>query len=103
MAKRIAKDKNQIYEDIKSGLSMGDIMKAHKFNTRQQFKSYVYELSLEKNEILQVVGGKSRTRGTRKYQKTGIIIPSSLLSESFEIGDAFKMSINGDSITLKKV
>lgn len=96
-------DTEKLYEMIKAGVHSGEIMSKFGFATKQQLKSVVLDLSIEKNEVLKLVGSHGRTTGNRRINKTGMIISKTQLVPPFEQGDEFIMNIEGDKITLTKV
>lgn len=105
MAKRTRKsiDKKKLYSLIKQRKSAQEIMKELKIGVKQSLKSALFDLSVEKNEILSVPGMKARTTGNRKINKVGLQIPLSQLEGNFAIGDEFEMSIEKGCIVLKKI
>ncbi len=96
-------DMEKLYKMIKSGSHASEIKSEFGITTTQQLKALVYELSMMKNEVIQLVGGRGRAVGKRKINKTGIIIPQTQLVPPFEVGDSFKMTIDGDTVKLTKV
>jgi len=101
--KRTTIDKNKLYNLVKEGKSAPEIMKALKINLKQSLKSALFDLSVEKNELLKVLGMETRTVGNRKITKTGISVPLAQLKDNFEIGDEFEMDVGKDKIVLAKV
>ena len=101
--KRTTIDKNKLHKLVKEGKSAPEIMKALKINLKQSLKSALFDLSVEKNEVLKVSGMKTRTVGNRKITKTGINVPLAQLKDHFKIGDEFEMEISKDKIVLAKV
>ena len=101
--KRTTIDKNKLYDLVKQGKSAQEIMKALNINTKQSLKSALFDLSVEKGEVLIVPGMDTRTTGNRKLNKVGLQIPYSQLKDYFKVGSEFEMSIDNDKIVLKKV
>lgn len=104
-AKRTRKsiDKKKLYSLIKQGKSAQDIMKTLKIGLKQSLKSALFDLSVEKGEVLSVPGMTARATGNRKINKVGLQIPLSQLEGHFAIGDEFDLSLEKDKIVLKKV
>ena len=101
--KRTTIDKAKLYNLVKEGKSAPEIMKALNINLKQSLKSALFDLSVEKNEVLKVSGMETRTVGNRKITKTGLSIPLAQLQDHFGIGDEFEMDIGKDKIVLAKV
>jgi len=102
-AKRNIIDKSKLYNMVKEGKSAQEIMKALKINLKQGLKSALFDLSIEKNEVLTVPGLQARAIGDRKLSKVGLHVPFAQLKDYFEIGDKFEIEINKEKITLTKV
>lgn len=102
-AKRNIVDKNKLYNLVKEGKSAQEIMKALKIKQKQGLKSTLFDLSIEKNEVLTVPGLGTRSIGNRKLTKVGLSIPLAQLKDYFEIGNKFEMEINKEKITLTKI
>ena len=101
--KRTSIDKAKLYKLVKEGKPAPEIMKALNINLKQSLKSTLFDLSVEKNEVLIVPGMATRTVSNRKITKTGLSIPLAQLKDNFEIGDEFEMKISKDKIVLAKV
>ena len=101
--KRTTIDKAKLYKLVKEGKSASEIMKALKINLKQGLKSALFDLSVEKNEVLVVTGMAKRTVGNKKINKMGLQIPLKQLSDHFQVGDEFEMKISKDKIVLAKV
>lgn len=102
-AKRTNIDKNKLYKLVKEGKPAQEIMKELKISLKQSLKSALFDLTVEKNEVLIVAGMDTRTIGNRKITKIGINIPLAQLKDYYKIGDEFEMEISKDKITLAKV
>ncbi len=104
-AKRTRKsiDKDKLYKLVKDGKTAQEIMKALGITLKQSLKSALFDLSVEKGEVLSVPGMSARATGNRKINKVGLQIPLSQLESSFAIGDKFELSIEKDKIVLKKI
>ena len=106
MAKRTRTtiDKAKLYSLIKQGKSAQEIMKALGIKQRSQLKSAIFDLIVEKGEVLIVPGMSGRATGrSRKVNKMGIQIPASLLKGYYEVGAELEIEISKDKIVLKKV
>lgn len=96
-------DKAKLYKLVKAGKSAQAIMKELGTKNKLTLKSALADIMMEKGEVLQLTGMSARATGNRKLTKMGIIIPKAQLEPQFKPGDQFEMSIDGDTITLKKV
>lgn len=96
-------DMDKLYTMIKGGAHASEIKSEFGIATTQQLKAIVFDLSMKKDEVIKLVGGRGRATGNRKINKTGIIIPQSQLVPPFKVGDEFRMSIDGDTIKLTKI
>ena len=102
-AKRAIINKNKLYELVKEGKSAQQIMDELNIKLKQALKSALFDLSVEKNEVLVIPGMTGRAAGNRKINKIGLQIPASQLKGYFEVGTEFEISIEKDKIVLKKV
>lgn len=96
-------DKAKLYKLIKAGKNAQAIMKELGINTKSALKVALADLMMEKGEVLQLSGMAARATGNRKLTKMGIIIPKAQLEPQFKLGDQFELSIENDTVTLKKV
>ncbi len=101
--KKTRVDKKELYKLVKEGKSAAEIMEELKIGLKQSLKSHLFDLSVEKNEVLKVPGMTGKTSGNRKVNKIGLQIPASQLKGYFEVGTEFELSIEKDKIVLKKV
>ena len=88
---------------IKAGKSAQVIMKELGIKNKMTLKSALADLMMDKDEVLKVTGMSARATGNRKFTKMGLIIPRAQLEPQFKLGDQFEMSVDGGTITLKKV
>ena len=102
-AKKTRVDKKRLYKLVKEGKSAAEIMEELKIGLKQSLKSHLFDLSVEKNEVLVIPGMTGKAAGNRKVNKIGLQIPLSQLKGIFEVGTEFEMSIEKDKITLTKV
>ena len=103
MARGKGIDKAKLYKLVKAGKNAQAIMKELGTKNKLTLKSALADIMMEKGEVLQLIGMSARATGNRKLTKMGIIIPKAQLEPQFKQGDQFEMSIDGDTITLKKV
>jgi hypothetical protein len=96
-------DKNKLYKMIQAGKSAQVIMKELGIKNKMTLKSALADLMMDKGEVLKVTGMSARSTGNRKLTKMGLIIPRAQLEPQFKLGDQFEMSVDGGTITLKKV
>ncbi|MFH1071750.1 MAG: hypothetical protein V1794_19185 [Candidatus Glassbacteria bacterium] len=103
MARGKGVDKAKLLDMVKKGKNAQEIMKALKIKAKNSLKAALAEIMMETGEVLVVTGLRGRQVGNRKVNKMGIIIPRAQLEPKFKIGDGFEMTIEENTITLKKV
>ena len=96
-------DKAKLYKLVKSGKSAQSIMSDLGIKTKAALKVALADVMIEKGEVLQVAGMAARATGNRKLTKMGLIVPRAQLEPQFKLGDQFELTVEGDTITLKKV
>ena len=102
-AKKTRVDKKKLYKLVKEGKSAAEIMEELKIGLKQSLKSHLFDLSVEKNEVLVIPGMTGKAAGNRKVNTIGLQIPLSQLKGIFEVGTEFEMSIEKDKIVLKRI
>lgn len=99
----MALDTNQLFDLVKSGKNASEIIKALGIPSKLKLCEALYNLSVEKREILTVPGLEAKNPNDRKFNKSGLALPPSLLKDDFSEGDIFRVEKAEGKITLTLV
>jgi len=101
--KQLKVNMERLYRLAMTGKTAEEIMKELDIKNRADLKNAVINLIHEKGEDIQIPGLIDEGSIEPRYTEEGIRInPEMLPGAEFKTGDEFSLTVEGDSITLKK-